>query len=157
MDQPAPPIIGASATTAAPIPTASTADLDHLRLLSIFHYIVGGLTLVAACIPIVHFTIGMMMLTRPGFFGNHPPPVPLPVIGAIFVAFAAVIIVCGCAMAICTILSGRYLQRQVHRTFSFVVAAINCISFPFGTALGVLTIIVLSRESVRALYQRRVG
>jgi hypothetical protein len=35
----------------------------------------------------------------------------------------------------------------------FVVAAIECIFMPFGTVLGVFTIIVLSRPSVKALFQ----
>jgi hypothetical protein len=34
-----------------------------------------------------------------------------------------------------------------------VIAGINCLSFPFGTALGIFTLIVLSRESVQALYK----
>jgi hypothetical protein len=36
--------------------------------------------------------------------------------------------------------------------FSLVVTGITCLSFPFGTALGVFTIIVLTRGSVRQLY-----
>lgn len=29
-------------------------DLEHLRLLSIFHYVVGGLIALFACFPIIH-------------------------------------------------------------------------------------------------------
>jgi hypothetical protein len=36
--------------------------------------------------------------------------------------------------------------------FSLVIAGLNCIQIPFGTALGVFTIIVLLRDSVREAY-----
>jgi hypothetical protein len=36
--------------------------------------------------------------------------------------------------------------------FCLVMAGIACIFMPFGTALGVLTIIVLMRDSVRELF-----
>lgn len=38
-------------------------DLEHLRLLSIFHYVVAGLSGLAACFPIIHLAIGISMLT----------------------------------------------------------------------------------------------
>ncbi len=39
-----------------------------------------------------------------------------------------------------------------HRTFSIVIASLSCMSFPFGTILGVFTLIVLVRPSVKILY-----
>jgi len=37
--------------------------------------------------------------------------------------------------------------------FSFIFAAILCGLFPFGTVLGVFTIIVLSKDSVKKIYE----
>ena len=37
--------------------------------------------------------------------------------------------------------------------YCFVVAAIECILIPFGTVLGVFTIIALSRPSVKVLFE----
>jgi hypothetical protein len=45
------------------------------------------------------------------------------------------------------------LRERKNRTFSFVVACVNCIHVPLGTVLGVFTIVVLSRESVKRLYE----
>src|SRR5262249_56400816 len=39
-------------------------DLNHLRLLSIFHYVVGGLALLFYSIPIVHLIIGIGLVRR---------------------------------------------------------------------------------------------
>jgi membrane protein YqaA with SNARE-associated domain len=36
--------------------------------------------------------------------------------------------------------------------FAFAIACVECLFIPFGTILGVFTIIVLSREPVKALF-----
>jgi len=46
------------------------------------------------------------------------------------------------------------LDQSLHTRywFAFVMACIECLFIPFGTILGVFTIIVLSRESVKTLF-----
>ena len=64
----------------------------------------------------------------------------------------------GCGMifvwviALLITLSGRRLLQHRSRTFCIIVAALMCLSIPFGTILGVFTLIVLSRPSVRQLF-----
>jgi hypothetical protein len=55
-------------------------------------------------------------------------------------------------LALATAVSGYFIQTRQRRIFSIVVAAINCVLFPFGTVLGVFTMVVLVRPSVVALY-----
>jgi hypothetical protein len=59
----------------------------------------------------------------------------------------------GETLAISTIFSGRFLSRHKKYWFSFVIACILCLFAPFGTILGVFTIIVLSRQSAKELYE----
>lgn len=54
---------------------------------------------------------------------------------------------------ILNLLSGVFIGRKRYREFSLVVAFINCVHIPFGTVLGVFTIIVLLRPSVREVYE----
>jgi hypothetical protein len=54
--------------------------------------------------------------------------------------------------AVLNVVSGIFLRQRRHRIFSFVIAGLDCLQIPFGTALGVFAIIVLSRDSVRQLY-----
>ena len=70
------------------------------------------------------------------------------VVGWIFVIFAATFIGIGWAFAGCLIAAGRFLTRRKHRLFCLVIGGVECIFMPFGTVLGVFTIIVLMRESV---------
>ena len=38
-------------------------DLEHLRLLSIFHYVVAGLAALFALIPVFHLVFGIAMVS----------------------------------------------------------------------------------------------
>ncbi len=72
---------------------------------------------------------------------------------AIFIIFYIVMGVIICAFAIANFMSARFIKKRKNKTFSFVVAALNCIQMPFGTVLGVFTIIVLMRPSVKSGYE----
>ncbi len=56
------------------------------------------------------------------------------------------------AVAALSYLTGRFLSRRQHHTFCVVISALNCMYMPLGTALGVFTILVLQRPSVRTLF-----
>lgn len=126
-------------------------DAEQLRLIGIFHFVCAGLAALAACIPIIHFTAGLMMVFGPEIFGNsnNPPP---PFLGWLFMGFAAVFILLGWTFAALLAWAGRCVQQRKHYTFCFVMAAVACLFTPFGTALGVFTLIVLSRPTVKALF-----
>jgi hypothetical protein len=128
-------------------------DLHYLKLLSIFHYIVGGLAVLFAFFPVIYVAMGILAVCAPGSLEPEGEAVPL-VIGLVFIIIGAVFVVLGWAFAFCVILAGRYLARQVHYMFCMVMGAIECIFMPFGTVLGVFTIIVLARPSVKERFER---
>ena len=43
--------------------TRMNNDAEHLRLLSIFHYIAGGVTALFALFPAIHLFMGIAMVT----------------------------------------------------------------------------------------------
>jgi len=130
-------------------------DEDQLRLLAIFHYVVAGLGAVFACFPLIHVALGTMLFLQPEFMtkGQSAPP-PAQWFGLIFMIMGGFFVLAGWAAAICTFMSGRYLSKRKNRMFSLVMGAVLCVFMPFGTILGVFTIVVLSKDSVKALYAR---
>jgi len=131
-------------------------DFEHLRLLSIFHYVVGALAALFACFPILHLILGIVFVVvsrNPDARGDAPPEF----FGWIMIGVASFFILLGWCVAACIVSAGRCLSKQNHYTFCLVVAAIECMFMPFGTVLGVFTIIVLVRESVRDLFARNEG
>jgi len=137
-------------------PAAQRAkDEEHLRLLAIFHYVVAGIGALFACFPLIHVAMGLMFMFLPATVAPAKEPNNLPpqLFGLLFVVMGGLMAAIGWAAAICTFFSGRYLAKRRKRMFSFVMAAIMCMFMPFGTVLGIFTIIVLSRESVQRLYE----
>ncbi len=134
-------------------------DLEHLRLLSIFHYVVAGIAALAACFPLIHLGMGLMMLFAPDTFKPRQPGEAemLRFMGIFFAAIAAVMILLGWSFAVCVLLAGRNLARRRRYTFCMVMAALLCLFMPFGTVLGVFSIIVLVRPSVKALFEQAGG
>jgi len=129
-------------------------DEQHLRLLSIFYYVIGGLTALIACFPLIHLGLGLAMLFSPEFFSGKPGEQPPPaIVGGLFTCIGGFIFLAGQALAVSTIMAGRFLAQRKRYWFVFVVGCIQCALFPFGTALGVFTIITLSRETVKELFK----
>jgi len=62
---------------------------------------------------------------------------------------------CGWALSVLMIVAGRKLRRRAAHTFCIVIAAIECIFMPFGTVLGIFTLIVLTKESVKKLFEEK--
>ncbi|MBI3852172.1 MAG: hypothetical protein HY298_18095 [Verrucomicrobia bacterium] len=127
-------------------------DAEQLGLLSIFHYVVGGMMALFACIPILHITIGILMIVSPAFWGSHGNAPP-PFLGWFFVILGGVFVLIGWSVAALVICSGRNLSRRKHYLYCLVVAGVSCMFIPFGTVLGVFTIIVLLRPTVKELFQ----
>jgi hypothetical protein len=129
-----------------------TQDEDHLRLLSIFHYVVGGLSALFALFPIFHMMFGLFLILAPEKFGNKGEPPPA-FIGWFVVAFAACFMLAGWIFATLVILTGHFLARRKYYTFCFVMAAVESLFMPFGTVLAVFTLVVLLREPVKRMFE----
>jgi len=138
----------------APLPRDQRSiDEDHLNLLSIFHFVSAGLALLGIMFLMLHFALMHFMFTNPAMWQNQkggPPPAQF------FIIFIFIYVAGGIwlmASAILNVMSGLFLHARKYRTFSLIIAGINCVHVPLGTVLGVFTIIVLVREPVRQLYE----
>ena len=128
-------------------------DQEHLKLLAIFHYVVAGLAVAGIGLLILHFAIMSVFLDNPAMWKNSPNPPPRE----FFAIFKWIYLAAGLCLilaAISNLLSGLFIRDRKHRTVSLVIAALNCLQIPFGTVLGVFTIVVLVRDSVSQLYAR---
>ena len=128
-------------------------DKEHLRLLAIFHYIAAGLAALFSFFPLLYTTIGAIFIFV-ARHGTSKPGEELPpeFLGWIFVGLGSFLFLLGITMAICILIAGRCLSRFRCYSFTLVMACVECLFIPFGTILGVFTIIALSRESVRTLF-----
>jgi hypothetical protein len=125
-------------------------DTEQLNLLAIFHYVVAGFAALFSFFPLIYAALGVIFIFA-ARHGTAKPDEELPpeFLGWIFAVVGSLLVVTGIVMAICIFIAGRSLALRKRYTFALVIACIECLFVPFGTILGVFTIIVLSRESVR--------
>jgi hypothetical protein len=132
-----------------------TVDEEQLRVLSVVHYVFGGITAFLSCFPLIYILLGIGFVT--GAFkapANGPGPTPPVEFGWLFVVIGALGLLLSWAVAISLIFAGQFLRLHKGYVFCMVVAAIQCLSVPFGTILGILTIVVLMRPTVQAMFGR---
>ena len=125
----------------------------QMSLLVTFHYVVGGVGALFACLPLLHLLFGIAMLTGifPGGQEENAPPV---FVGIMFAVIGGFFFLFGQAVSWCIIYSGFQLKKKRKYLFSFIIACVMCIFIPFGTILGIFTIIVLSKEPVKMMYDK---
>src|ERR1044072_3263661 len=99
-------------------------DWEHLQLLAVFHYIVGGVIMLFSCFFLLYLVFGLVMLLAPQSFhgpkGNPSPPPPI--LGVIFTFVGASGLLAGWTLGVLTIYSGNCLRKRRRRMFSQVVA-----------------------------------
>ncbi len=122
-------------------------DDEHLRLLALFHYISGAMTLAFSLLFGVWFVFmgavfAFVSAAHADFAG--PPAAFFAIFGFFFLL--------GAAYGVLEVLSGRYISRRRRWLFSFIVALPRVLFIPYGVILTVFTLLVLDRPSVKQLY-----
>jgi len=132
-------------------------EYRYLNLLSIFHFLVAGIAGLFACIPIIHLAYGITVVNDMPLF-QSPDMVskdmfsPYSLIPLLFIILPAAFIALGWTFAIALALTGYFIRKRQWHTFCLVIGGIETIFTPFGTVLGVFTIILLTKPSVKALF-----
>ena len=149
-----PPPLAAALPSTQPVTTEERQQLldeEHLRLLRLGYLIGAGANGLFALFPLIHVTIGLLMVTGHSFFPKEPPDSFNP--GWFFVAFGLAFSTALATIAVLKYLAARAIRDRRSKTLCLIIAAITCLGVPYGTALGVLTLIVLSRPSVSAMFE----
>jgi hypothetical protein len=132
----------------------SIIDEEHLRMLSLGYKISAGAAGLFALFGLFYVGMGAMMgavLSRMPATerAQQPPPA---FVGWIFAGIGLAFFLILGTIALFKLRTASCLKRRTSKTFCMVVAAIGCLEFPYGTALGVLTFIVLGRETVSRMF-----
>jgi hypothetical protein len=140
-----------------PLPVTDTQkkDTEQMTLLVVFHFVFAVICLAGIGFLFLHYSIFHQFFANPDMWKGqkNAPPKELVEFFKYFVWFYVVMgglilidLVLNVASAFC-------LMNRKGRMFSMVVAGLNCVQVPFGTALGVFTIVVLTRDSVRRMFR----
>jgi hypothetical protein len=124
-------------------------DRDHLNILAILFYVWGGMSALMMSFFLIYVAMGIAMVSGGMGTGRNAPP---PGLGWFFIALGSGITLFGWMYGVLIAVTGRFLSRRRSWLFCFVVACICCMQMPLGTTLGIFTIIVLIRPSVKDLF-----
>jgi len=128
-------------------------DESQLKLLSTLHYVLAGLSAFFSSFFLFHVAWGISIWRGTPLFpgpAHGGPPVP---VGIMFTFIGAAAVFVGWAFAGCLIVAGRSLAARTRYTFCLAVAGMACVLCnPLGMGLGIFTIIVLLRPSVKQLF-----
>ncbi len=131
--------------------TLTTQDRDHLRLLAIFHYVFAALGICGLGFTAFHYTMMRSVMTMEQAKNSAQPP-PEAIMDMLIWIYIAMVAMFFIGMLL-NIMAARFLQARRHRTFCMVVAGLNVLQVPFGTLLGVFTLLVLARDNVRQTFE----
>lgn len=130
-------------------------DQDHLSMLATAHYF--GALLVAAVGGFAAYCAASVQGTLAAMEAKGPLPFPFGEtmradLQRVLLVWS--ILVGACVFwAICLVVTGRCLATGQARGACFLVSLVNCLFAPLGTLLGVFTILVLARSSVREAFE----
>ncbi|HIE5094630.1 TPA: hypothetical protein ACXNC8_000634 [Stenotrophomonas maltophilia] len=133
----------------------SPQDADHLRTLSIAHYVVGGLIALFSLIFILHIVLGIAALTGnlPMKSGGQPSsPAEQRLFGWMFTIIGCAIVFGGVTLGAFVAYAGRCLARRRRHLLCLIVAGLACLFAPVGTVLGVFSLVTLLRPQVKAAF-----
>lgn len=129
------------------------SDVSHLKVLSIVWYVWAGLSLLGGCCGLFYIVMGIggMAAGGQGQMGEGPPPEA----GGVFAAMGGCVLVFSLLGAVLAYLVGRNLSERRGWMYCVVIAIITCVvNIPLGTVLGIFTLVVLFRESVKQAFGR---
>lgn len=123
-------------------------DAEHLKLLRWGYFVSAGFTAFFSLFGLAYAGMGALMSSMPFKKGDEPPQGFF----LMFIIIGLLITVIGLGIAAAKLRVAKALRERDSRTFCYVVAAITMLGMPYGTALGILTMLVLSRPSVAKMF-----
>jgi hypothetical protein len=125
-------------------------DQEHLRLLKLGFYCLAGISGFYTLFSLPFIGLGAIVaISGQATKAGQDPRI----MGALFVVFGFAFFLMGGAMTWLTYYAARGMEARRHRVLCMILAGLWCLSFPFGTMIGVSAILVLNRPSVKALFE----
>jgi hypothetical protein len=123
-------------------------DEEHLKLLAIYHFVVAGFTMLA----LIGFVIIPLVLGPAALKLGVSAPVretsemQRQLLGGLLL---------GGLLSFVLAMNGWSLKKREYWVSCIILSCIECLSIPVGLILGVSAILVLRRDSVKALFKQQ--
>ncbi|MDD2634482.1 MAG: PrsW family glutamic-type intramembrane protease [Bacteroidales bacterium] len=122
---------------------------NNLETLAVLHYIMGGFKLLSSLFVLIYVLMGAGMIVG----GISESEESLQILGGIFLILGLFGFVLVVAFGIMSILTGKFLSQKKNRMFCLVISVLECFNTPFGTVLGIFTIVEIEKAEVKKLFE----
>lgn len=129
-------------------------DQEHLRLLSIGYLVSAGVNVFSSLFGLMYAAMGLLFGAA---IAQSSEPAPPEFIGWVFGVFGLVIFLVMVTLAVLKAMVWDCLRKRRSRMFCMVIAGVTAPGIPYGTMLSVFTFLVLSRPSVKQLFEAEIG
>ena len=129
-------------------------DQEHLKVLSICYYVSAGLSVLGALFAGIYMVVGGVLMTSAHSGAGAHGAAELQFMGGTFLVLGALMTLIILVVAVLEFIVAQRIVRRRSRVLCLVMAGLNCLNMPLGTALGVFTFIVLCRPQVAASFDQ---
>ena len=126
-------------------------DQEHLRLLMWGYYLVAATTGFTSLFALLFVAFGAFASSLiPAKQNSAADP---RMAGLFFIGIGLAFLGLSLGATLIAYFTGRSLRDRRNRGFCLITAGLSCLQIPWGTAIGICTIAVLNRSTVRSLFE----
>lgn len=131
----------------------TTNKSQTLELAGIFHYVLAAFIFISGLPALIFMGIGSIAVM--GILSDSPHDAEIGLFAVSLIFFVGPLVYMGLfwTLAALVLMAGRRIGQRTNLGFCQIIAGLECLFVPFGTILGVLTLLLLTREDVRGEFQ----
>ena len=128
---------------------ANQCNSQPLVLLSVFHYVLAALIYLKGAFALVLMGIGTIAVSA--VLSERPDDMAaaLVALGMIFFVMPILILAISWTAATLVLIAGRCIGKHTRLTYCQIIAGLECLCVPFGTILGIFTLIHLTKPEIK--------
>lgn len=134
-------------------PVLTQEDKEHLHLLAVGHTVMGCVIGLSALLPLFMFGLPVLMNLAVMGASTHPERLLHVISSVILSLFGVAGFAALSTWAVVCWLVARALDTRRHRSLVMVGGILQLMHAPFGTMLGIFTLVVLERPAVIAAFR----
>lgn len=127
-----------------------------LDLVSIFHYVLAALIYLKGATSFIFIGIGTLAMA--GLLSDRPDDMHIGMlaIAMIFYVGPLFFLCLTWTLATLVLLAGKRINKRTNLAYCQIIAGLQCLCVPFGTILGIFTLITLTKSEAKDQFDTQI-
>lgn len=132
--------------------TEQKNNAQALDLIAIFHYVLAALIYLKGVFSFLFIGIGTLAVA--GILSDKPDDMHIGLLAVILIFYVGpVLFLCLMwTLATLVLIAGKRISKRTNLMYCQVVAGLECLCVPFGTILGVFSLMKLTKPEVKEAF-----